>query len=161
MNNNNPKDKSYSVVSLVRRKEDEIYKKWGEDRFVSLLDPDVRNRFIQMKNKYNAVIKGTNYLSITTMAEGMLRAFDVCEQNVIDRGHEPLGDDIWEFKHDGQCFLLVKDKRSMPLAVDMAKKNNDRECVWYLEEFLKLIPSDAFDFINKIKQDIPGSEVMK
>ena len=97
-----------------------------------------------MLDKFSAVKAGINYLAVNTMAEGMLRAYDKCEQNIRERGHKELNGEIWSFTWKEIRFLVVKDKAFFAKAVAMSKKENCIDSVWHIEELLKLIPNDSF-----------------
>ena len=65
---NPQKDRSNNLLAKVEKRRSEISLRWGEERFTDLIDPELRARYIEMCNKYDAVKAGTNYLSIQTMA---------------------------------------------------------------------------------------------
>ena len=158
---NPQQDKANVLLAKVEKRRSEISMRWGEERFTDLIDPDLRSRFIEMTNKFNAVKASTKYLSIETMAEGMLRAYDKCEENIRTRGHEELTGEIWVFEFRGIRFMVVKDKAFMPRALAMAKKEDCLDSMWHIQELLNLIPEDSFIFTDAIKRDFPGAEVVE
>ena len=160
---NPQKDEAMELVAQVEKKKSEIGVKWGEHRFLNLLDPDLKNRMEIMTNKYKTVKAGINYYSTAEMARGMLRGYEVCEQNVIDRGHEELNGEIWSYfyKRANTEFLLVKDDAFYPKAVAMAGKEDPPPVVCSLVELMRLIPQDNWIFIHKLKKEIPGSKVIE
>jgi hypothetical protein len=157
---NPTKDKAMGLLAEVEKRRSEINLRWGEDRFKDLVDPDLRSRYRQMLDKFSAVKAGINYLAVNTMAEGMLRAYDKCEQNIRERGHKELNGEIWSFTWKEIRFLVVKDKAFFAKAVAMSKKENCIDSVWHIEELLKLIPDDSFIYTDVIKRTLPGSEVI-
>lgn len=155
------KEKALDLIATVERHRSAFYDKWGKDRFLHLLDPDLKSRYLEMQNKYSAVIKGSNYLSIITMAEGMMRAFRICDENITKRGHEHLDSAIWDVTYEGNQYLIVKDPEYYQKAVRMAKKDKTTRTVWHVKELLKLIPEDSFIFTDAIKRNFPGAEVLE
>jgi len=156
---NPQRDKAMNLLAKVEQRRSEISLRWGEDRFADLLDPDLCARYLQMCDKFNEVRNKMNYFSVEQMAEGMLRAYDKCEQNVRERGHQELNGEIWAFTYKDIRFLVVKDKAFYAKAVAMAKKENCMDSVWHIEELLKLIPKESFVFTDAIKSNFPGAEV--
>ena len=155
------KDRSNNLLAEVEKRRSEISMRWGEERFIDLIDPDLRSRFIEMTDKFDAVKNSTKYLSIQTMAEGMLRAYNKCEENIRTRGHEELNGEIWVFEFRGIRFMVVKDKAYMPRALAMAKKEDCLDSMWHIQELLALIPEDSFIFTDAIKRNFPGAEVVE
>jgi hypothetical protein len=158
---NPQKDRSNILLAEVEKRRSEISLRWGEERFTDLIDPQLRERYIEMCNKFNAVKASTKYVSIQTMAEGMLRAYDKCEENIRQRGHDELNGEIWAFTYEGIRFLVVKDKAYMPRALAMSKKEGCTDSMWHIKELLKLIPKDSFVFTDAIKSNFPGAEVIE
>lgn len=158
---NPQKEKADLLLAEVEKRRAEISLKWGEERFVTLLDPDLRERYRQMCDKFANVKAGINYVSIQAMAEGMLRAYDKCEENIKKNGHEELTGDVWSFDYDGIPFLIVKDKAFMPKALAMAKKEGCVDSMWHIKELLKLIPKESFVFTDLVKKEFPGAEVIE
>ena len=158
---NPTKDKAMDLLAQVEKRRSEINLRWGEDRFKDLVDPELRSRYTEMRNKFLAVKAGVNYLSVSTMAEGMLRAYDKCEENIRSRGHEELNGEVWAYTWKDIKFLVVKDRAFFAKAVAMSRKENCTDSVWHIEELMKLIPDDSFIYTDVIKKEFPGSEVIE
>lgn len=156
----NTKEQALDLIATVTKRQHAFYERWGKDRFLKLLDPEYKHRFLQMQNKYMSVEKSNKYLSVVTMAEGMLRAYDKCEENIINRGHEELNSDIWDVTYNGKQYLIVKDKRYYKRATDMAAKDNSTHIVWHIEELFKLLPSDSFKLVDALKTEFVGAELI-
>tara|TARA_R100001244_G_scaffold122612_1_gene92253 strand:- start:164 stop:730 length:567 start_codon:yes stop_codon:yes gene_type:complete len=157
------KDRAMQLCAEVEKRRAEISMRWGETRFNCLLDNDLKNRLIVMRNKFESVKAGVNYLATIEMSEGMLRGYDQCEDNAKQRGHQELNGDIWSYhyKRTDTRFLLVKDDHFYKKAVAMAKNESPPPVVMSLVELLRLIPVDNWVFINNIKAKFPGSEVIE
>lgn len=155
------KEKALDLIATVERHRSAFYDKWGKDRFLHLLDPDLKSRYLEMQNKYSAVIKGSNYFSIITMGEGMMRAFRICDENITKRGHEHLDSAIWDVTYEGNQYLIVKDPDYYQKAVRMAKKDKTTRTVWHIKELLDLLPADNLAFATKIKDNFAGAEIIK
>ena len=158
---NPTKDKAMGLLAQVEKRRSEINLRWGEDRFKDLIDPELRSRYTQMRNKFLSVKAGVNYLSVSTMAEGMLRAYDKCEDNIRSRGHEELNGEVWAYTWKDIKFLVVKDRAFFAKAVAMSRNENCTDSVWHIEELMKLIPDDSFIYTDVIKKEFPGSEVIE
>ena len=160
---NPTRDRAMQLCADVEKRRADISMNWGETRFNCLLDDDLKNRLIVMRNKFEAVKAGVNYLATIEMAEGMLRGYEKCEDNAKQRGHQELNGDIWSYhyKRTDTRFLLVKDDHFYRKAVAMAKNESPPPVVMSLVEILRLIPADNWVFINTIKAEFPGSEVIE
>ena len=148
------------LLAEVEKRRSEINLRWGEDRFKDLVDPDLRSRYRQMLGMFLNVKAGVNYFAVINKAEGMLRAYDKCEQNIRERGHKELNGEIWSFTWKDIKFLVVKDRAFFAKAVAMSRNENCTDSVWHIEELLKLIPDDSFIYTDVIKRTLPGSEVI-
>jgi len=147
------------VLASVDQRKKEIHKKWGKERFMELMDPELRLRFMQMQHKFEEAIKTVNYLSIKTNSEGMLRAYEKCEQSMVQHGHEELTGDIWSVNFEGLNILVVKDEDFYAKAVDICKAEVRTDSVWHLNEILRYVNKDLFTVADKFKKTFPGSKL--
>ncbi len=159
---NPAKDKAYDLLAKVEQRKGEIDTNWGKDRFLNLIDPDLKDRLKIMSNKYEISKATTNYMAVINNCEGMLRGLDLCEENAKKRGHKELNGQVWSyyFKRNDTKFLIVKDDHYYPKAVAMSRNEDPQPVVISILELMTLIPQDNWTFVKNIKKEIPGSEVI-
>tara|TARA_R110000824_G_scaffold85061_1_gene211627 strand:- start:1248 stop:1721 length:474 start_codon:yes stop_codon:yes gene_type:complete len=156
----NKQETAMDLLAQVEKRKSEIELRWGKDRFPNLMDSDLKVRYMQMVDKFANAKATRNYLVIRTIAEGMLRAYDKCEENIRLREHEELTSDVWAYTYKDKKFILVRDKAFYEKAVDMAKKDNSTHSVWFIDELMDLIPEGLLTSTNLIKNNFPGAKVI-
>jgi hypothetical protein len=157
------KEKANQLCAEVEKRRAEINRNWGEHRFFHLLDADLMNRLRMMRNKYERSRVTSNYLMLVNHAEAMLRGYEVCEANAIERGHKELDGHIWSYYYErtDTRFLVVLDDCYYAKAVAMSRNEKPEPMVLSMIEILRLIPDDNWIFTLNVKKEFPGAEVVE
>lgn len=139
------KDLNESLANLYKAKE-ALYNKWGRERCMEIVSPELKTRFQRAVDKYNNEYSFAN--DKIALNEMMIRAIAAIDNDIETHKHEPLQNDFIYIKNNKtkENFIICKTNDQMELAYNKYKDEN--VIIISLEELILLI---NYDF-KKIKQ---------
>lgn len=146
------KDLNESLANLHKAKE-ALYNKWGRERCMEIVSPELKTRFQRAVNKYN------NEYSFAkdkiALNEMMVRAITAIDNDIAEHKHEPLHEDFIYVnnKKTKENFIICKTNDQMELAYNKYKHEN--VIIVSLEELVLLI-NDDFKKIKRMFHSFAG-----
>jgi hypothetical protein len=138
-------------------------RKWGENRLITLVDSDVREKFWVQNSRVHQFIVAKDQIKFDSAVAGMIRAFGVLDAKATEAGFQPAGKDIprieWEMDN-GQIMVVVRTI-SEALAIQTSRTDLRDEHIWSLEELEVFMVEPIVQEVIKIKAMIPTAQVTK
>ena len=138
-------------------------RKWGENRLITLVDSDVREKFWVQNNRVHQFIVAKDQIKFDSAVAGMIRAFGVLDSKATEAGFQPAGKDIprieWEMDN-GQVMVVVRTLNEA-LAIQTSRTDLRDEHIWSLEELEVFMVEPIVQEVIKIKAMIPTAQVTK
>jgi hypothetical protein len=138
-------------------------RKWGENRLITLVDSDVREKFWVQNSRVHQFIVAKDQIKFDSAVAGMIRAFGVLDNKATEAGFKPAGKDIprieWEMDN-GQVMVVVRTI-SEALAIQTSRTDLRDEHIWSLEELEVFMVEPIVQEVIKIKAMIPTAQVTK
>ena len=138
-------------------------RKWGENRLITLVDSDVREKFWIQSSRVHQFIAAKDQIKFDSAVAGMIRAFGVLDSKATEAGFQPAGKDIprieWEMDN-GQVMVVVRTI-SEALAIQTSRTDLRDEHIWSLEELEVFMVEPIVQEVIKIKAMIPTAQVTK
>jgi hypothetical protein len=138
-------------------------RKWGENRLITLVDSDVREKFWIQNSRVHQFIAAKDQIKFDSAVASMIRAFGVLDNKAAEAGFQPAGKDIprieWEMDN-GQVMVVVRTI-SEALAIQTSRTDLRDEHIWSLEELEVFMVEPIVQEVIKIKAMIPTAQVTK
>ena len=138
-------------------------RKWGENRLITLVDSEVREKFWVQSSRVHQFIVAKDQIKFDSAVAGMIRAFGVLDSKATEAGFQPAGKDIprieWEMDN-GQVMVVVRTI-SEALAIQTSRTDLRDEHIWSLEELEVFMVEPIVQEVIKIKAMIPTAQVTK
>ena len=138
-------------------------RKWGENRLITLVDSDVREKFWVQNSRVHQFIVAKDQIKFDSAVASMIRAFGVLDNKATEAGFQPAGKDIprieWEM-NNGQVMVVVRTI-SEALAIQTSRTDLRDEHIWSLEELEVFMVEPIVQEVIKIKAMIPTAQVTK
>jgi hypothetical protein len=138
-------------------------RKWGENRLITLVDSDVREKFWIQNSRVHQFIAAKDQIKFDSAVASMIRAFGVLDSKAAEAGFQPAGKDIprieWEMDN-GQVMVVVRTI-SEALAIQTSRTDLRDEHIWSLEELEVFMVEPIVQEVIKIKAMIPTAQVTK
>jgi hypothetical protein len=138
-------------------------RKWGENRLITLVDSDVREKFWVQNSRVHQFIVAKDQIKFDSSVAGMVRAFGVLDSKATEAGFQPAGKDIprieWEMDN-GQVMVVVRTLNEA-LAIQTSRTDLRDEHIWSLEELEVFMVEPIVQEVIKIKAMIPTAQVTK
>jgi hypothetical protein len=138
-------------------------RKWGENRLITLVDSDVREKFWIQNSRVHQFIAAKDQIKFDSAVASMIRAFGVLDSKAAEAGFQPAGKDIprieWEMGN-GQVMVVVRTI-SEALAIQTSRTDLRDEHIWSLEELEVFMVEPIVQEVIKIKAMIPTAQVTK
>ena len=138
-------------------------RKWGENRLITLVDSDVREKFWVQNSRVHQFIVAKDQIKFDSAVASMIRAFGVLDAKAAEAGFQPAGKDIprieWEMDN-GQIMVVVRTLGEA-LAIQTSRTDLRDEHIWSLEELEVFMVEPIVQEVIKIKAMIPTAQVTK
>lgn len=137
----------------------EMDHKWGVDRLVELVPPEMAEKYGSAMAKLNEAIDSGNVEQVTLRTGVCIRGLQAMDRQATELGAQPASDELWLVQADGKQFGLLKDDRGWQRALD---KNpsvtllTEREMVMAIEAWQK---TQAAQIVLAVKDAFPGAAV--
>jgi hypothetical protein len=87
-------------------------RKWGENRLITLVDSDVREKFWIQNSRVHQFIAAKDQIKFDSAVASMIRAFGVLDSKATEKGFQPAAIDIprieWEMGN-GQVMVVTQN----------------------------------------------------
>ena len=138
-------------------------KKWGENRLITLVNSDVREKFWVQNSRVHQFIVAKDQIKFDAAVASMIRAFGVLDSKATEAGFQPAGKDIprieWEMDN-GQVMVVVRTISEV-LAIQTSRTDLRDEHIWSMEELEVFMMEPIVQEVIKIKAMIPTAQVTK
>jgi hypothetical protein len=138
-------------------------RKWGENRLITLVDSDVRERFWIQNSRVHQFIAAKDQIKFDSAIASMIRAFGVLDGKATEAGFQPAAPEIprieWEM-NNGQVMVVVRTLGEA-LAIQTSRTDLRDEHVWSLEELEVFMMEPIVQDVIKVKAFDPTAKVVK
>jgi len=138
-------------------------RKWGENRLITLVDSDVREKFWIQSSRVHQFIAAKDQIKFDSAVASMIRAFGVLDGKAAEAGFKPAGQDIprieWEMDN-GQTMVVVRTINEA-LAIQTSRSDLRDEHIWSLQELEVFMMEPIVQDVIKVKAMIPTAQVTK
>lgn len=139
----------------------EMDRKWGVDRLVELVSPEMAERYGSAMAKLNAAIDAADPEQVSLRANVCMRGMQAMDQAATESGAEPASQDVWLVQADGREFGLLRDARAWP-AVQKKHPNlrliSEREMILAIEMYQQSLTGKM---IETVTDSFPNADVIK
>jgi len=137
----------------------EMDHKWGIDRLVELVPPEMAERYGSAMAKLNEAIDSGDAEQVTLRAGVCIRGLQAMDRKATELGAQPASDELWLVQADGQQFGLLRDDRGWQRALERhpgITLLTEREMVMAIEAWQK---TQAAQMVLAVKDAFPGAAV--
>lgn len=139
----------------------EMEHKWGVDRLVELVPPEMAEKFGAAMAKLNAAIDAQDPEEVSLRVGVCMRGMAAMDKAATEAGAQPASDDVWLVQADGREYGLLKDMRAWP-RVQQKYPNlrllSEREMVLAIETYQQSL---AGKMVQAVKDSFPQADVVK
>lgn len=130
-------DESLYKLNTIR---DTLHKKWGKERMLNLISPELLTRFRRAQVKYRE--EYNNAKNQIALNEMMVRAYKAIEEDLINQGYKYLEEDYIFIQNTKtkENFIICKNNDQLELAYN--KYKNENVIILSLQELLLIINND-------------------
>ena len=136
-------------------------KKWGVDRLVELVQPDMAERYGSAMAKLNAAIEAHDPAQVSLRAAVCMRGLQAMDQAATQAGAEPASREVWLVQADGREYGLLRDARAWQSVKEKhpdLRLLTEREMVLAIEMYLR---SQTGQMVEAVKSSFPQADVIK
>jgi len=138
-------------------------RKWGENRLITLVDSDVREKFWVQNSRVHQFIAAKDQIKFDSAVASMIRAFGVLDAKATEAGFQVAGEDIprieWEMVN-GQIMVVTRTLAEA-LAIQTSRTDLRDEHIWSLEELEVFMMEPIVQDVIKVKAFDPTAKVTK
>jgi len=138
-------------------------RKWGENRLITLVDSDFREKFWIQNSRVHQFIVKKDQIKFDSAVASMIRAFGVLDAKATEKGFQPAATEIprieWEMDN-GQIMVVVRTINEA-LAIQTSRKDLRDEHIWSLEELEVFMVEPIVQDVIKVKALYPTAKVIK
>lgn len=138
-------------------------RKWGENRLITLVDSDVREKFWIQNSRVHQFIAAKDQVKFDSAVASMIRAFGVLDAKATEAGFQPAAADIprieWEMVN-GQVMVVTRTQAEA-LAIQTSRSDLRDQHVWSMEELEVFMVEPVVQEVIKVKAMIPTAKVTK
>ena len=138
-------------------------RKWGENRLITLVDSDVREKFWIQNSRVHQFIAAKDQIKFDSAVASMIRAFGVLDGKATEAGFQPAAPEIprieWEM-NNGQVMVVTRTLAEA-LAIQTSRKDLRDEHIWSLEELEVFMMEPIVQDVIKVKAFDPTAKVIK
>jgi hypothetical protein len=136
-------------------------KKWGVDRLVELVSPEMAEKYGSAMAKLNAAIDARDPEQVSLRAGVCMRGMQAMDQAATQSGAEPASRDVWLVQADGREFGLLRDARAWQSVQEKhpdVRLITEREMVLAIEMYQRSL---AGQMVEQVKSSFPQADVVK
>ena len=138
-------------------------RKWGENRLITLVDSDVREKFWVQNSRVHQFIAAKDQVKFDSAIASMIRAYGVLDGKATEAGFQPAAGDIprieWEMGN-GQVMVVTRTLAEA-LAIQTSRTDLRDEHIWSLEELEVFMMEPIVQDVIKVKAFDPCAKVVK
>ena len=147
-------DETRAVISahdLVAR---EMELRWGVERLERLVAPDMGQKFLAQKERFNEAIHKNDEPGIRKHGEAMVRAWKALDKIATEQGSQVIDPTLfWEMRHPRVPNVMVRVVRTQE---EMPKDAPGDVAYVALDELIDFVPPTVIE----IKKTFPGARVV-
>lgn len=135
--------------------------KWGIDRLVELVSPDMAQRYGAAMAKLNAAIDDQDPEQVTLRAGVCMRGMQAMDQAATESGAQPASDEMWLLHADGMEYGLLRDARAWQRVQDKhpdVTLVSEREMVLAIAMYQQSVTGKT---IAAVRSSFPKADVIK
>jgi glutamate 5-kinase len=135
--------------------------KWGVDRLVELVTPEMAEKYGSAMAKLNAAIEAADPQQVSLRAGVCMRGMEAMDQAATQSGAEPASRDVWLVQADGREFGLLRDARAWQSVQEKrpgVRLITEREMVLAIEMYQRSL---AGQMVEQVKDSFPKADVIK
>jgi hypothetical protein len=135
--------------------------KWGVDRLVELVTPEMAEKYGSAMAKLNAAIDANDPEQVSLRAGVCMRGMEAMDQAATQSGAEPASRDVWLVQADGREFGLLRDARAWQSVQEKhpgLRLLTEREMVLAIEMYQRSL---AGQMVEQVKSSFPQADVIK
>jgi len=136
-------------------------KKWGVDRLVELVSPEMAEKYGSAMAKLNAAIDARDPEQVSLRAGVCMRGMQAMDQAATQSGAEPASRDVWLVQADGREFGLLRDARAWQSVQEKhpdVRLITEREMVLAIEMYQRSLTGQM---VEQVKSSFPQADVIK
>ena len=139
----------------------EMDRKWGVDRLVELVPPEMAERYGAAMAKLNAAIEAQDPDQVSLRAGVCMRGMQAMDQAATESGATAASQDVWLVQADGREFGLMRDARaweSVQQKYPGLRLISEREMVLAIEMYQRSVVGQMVEAVNS---GFPQADVIK
>ena len=139
----------------------EMEHKWGVDRLVELVAPEMAAKYGSAMAKLNDAINAEDVEEVTLRVGVCMRGMAAMDQAATQAGAQPASDDVWLIQADGKQYGLMRDGRGWRRAQEKhpdVQLVTEREMILAIEMYRQSVAGQTID---AVKDSFPQAEVIK
>lgn len=136
-------------------------RKWGVDRLVELVPPEMAERYGAAMAKLNAAIDAADPEQVSLRAGVCMRGMAAMDKAATEAGAEPASQDVWLVQADGKEFGLLRDARAWQSVQEKhpgVRLISEREMILAIEMYQRSL---AGQMVQSVKDSFPQADVIK
>ena len=136
-------------------------RKWGVDRLVELVPPEMAERYGAAMAKLNAAIDAADPEQVSLRAGVCMRGMAAMDKAATEAGAEPASQDVWLVQADGKEFGLLRDARAWQSVQEKhpgVRLISEREMILAIEMYQRSL---AGQMVQAVKDSFPQADVIK
>lgn len=137
----------------------EMDHRWGIDRLVELVPPEMAEKYGSAMAKLNEAIDSGDAEQVTLRAGVCIRGMQAMDRKATELGAQPASDELWLVQADGRQFGLLRDDMGWQRALEKhpgITLLTEREMVMAIEAWQK---TQAAQMVLAVKDAFPGAAV--
>ena len=136
-------------------------RKWGENRLITLVDSQLREKFWIQNNRLHQAIGARDHAKFDSSLAGMIRAYSALDQWADGQGITPASDSIprieWEMQN-GQTMVIVRSVNEA-VAIQTQRQELSNHHIWSMQELEALLADERMQAVIKIKALVPTAQL--
>lgn len=136
-------------------------RRWGVDRLVELVPPEMAERYGSAMAKLNEAIDQGDPEQVKLRAGVCMRGLEAMDRAATESGAQAASDDVWLVEADGQQYGLMRDHRAWQR---VEEKFPDLELISEREVVLAIAMyrrSHLGEMVEALRSSFPDAEVVK
>lgn len=147
------KEEANAVYSKMLKLKAEASARYGWDRIMEIISPDLRKRFYRQQMLLTNSLLENDPDEIIKQSEGMMRGIEKLTQYVSEQGFEELDENIWITKHKklGVQILIALDQDALAKCAAICQAEPP-SLYFSINEIFCMIPEETFDIKKRFKE---------
>ena len=90
--------------------------KWGIDRLMGLVPPDMAMKYGTVLGRFNVALNGADHAVTQRECGILIRGLAAMDAAATDAGHQPANPEFWDVEVDGVICSIIRDDALWPAA---------------------------------------------